>query len=293
MSKSGSIYKNEMGRKIITNHYDKYLSLFPYEIHKEYVDTSYGRTNVLITGPIDGKPLIILQGGNCINPMTLSWFTPLMDTYRIYAPDTIGHPGYSDERRISATDESFAIWISDIMEHFHIKQSAFVGPSYGAGIILRVASYMPEKIKCAVLVSPAGISLGSKFEMVKKVLIPLMLFRMNTAEKHLKRITDRMSANTMKNRDRTIIGDIFKHIKLEQEMPKLTEKSELTSYNAPTFIISGKSDLFFPEHKLKVKSEDIINNLIAFTSMEMGHYPSEENLVEINEKIKRFLHDHY
>lgn len=40
-----------------------------------------------------------------------------------------------------------------------------------------------------------------------------------------------MSANSMKEVDKRIIGYIFKYIKLEQEMPKLTEKKELISYN--------------------------------------------------------------
>ncbi len=63
---------------------------------------------MLVMGPIDGKPLFILQGGNCYNPMTVSWFFPLFNKYRIYAPDTIGHPGYSDQKKISVKDNSYA-----------------------------------------------------------------------------------------------------------------------------------------------------------------------------------------
>lgn len=84
-----------------------------------------------MTGPKEAKPVFIFQGGNCINPMTLSWFSSLFSEYRIYAPDTLGHPGYSAETRISAKDDSFALWISDLMEHFKISKSAFIGPSYG------------------------------------------------------------------------------------------------------------------------------------------------------------------
>lgn len=38
--------------------------------------------------------------------MTLSWFSSLFKDYLIYAPDTIGHPGYSAETRIPVQDES-------------------------------------------------------------------------------------------------------------------------------------------------------------------------------------------
>lgn len=59
------------------------------------------------------------------------------------------------------------------MDSFHIQKCAVLDPSYGAGIILRLATYLPERIDCAVLVSPAGIKLGSKIEMLHKI---FMLF---------------------------------------------------------------------------------------------------------------------
>lgn len=79
--------------------------------------------------------------------MTLSWFLPLFEHYHIYAPDTIGHPGYSEDSRVSAQDDSFAFWIEDLMNHFNVKEITFLGPSYGGGIILLLATYMSERIK--------------------------------------------------------------------------------------------------------------------------------------------------
>ncbi|MGE1163383.1 alpha/beta fold hydrolase [Peribacillus simplex] len=143
---------------------------------------------MLVAGPTEGKPLFLLQGGNCINPMTLSWFLPLIDKYRIYAPDTIGHPGYSDQNRVSAKDNSFALWIIELMNYFNIEKCAFIGSSYGAGIILRLAVFMPNKIDCSILVSPARIRSGSKFEMIKNIYLPLILFNTTSSEKYFNKI---------------------------------------------------------------------------------------------------------
>ncbi|CAG9607590.1 Carboxylesterase YbfK [Pseudoneobacillus rhizosphaerae] len=288
----GSIYKSN-GKTLITQHYDNYLKSFDFEIEQIYVDTSYGKTHILVAGPPEGKPIFIFQGGNCINPMTLSWFLPLVDKYRVYAPDTIGHPGYSDESRISAKDHSFAQWIKELMDYFNIESSAFVGPSYGAGIILRLATFMPDKIDCSVLVSPAGIRLGSKTRMIKDILLPLILFNSTSSQKHLNKITDTMSDNSMKEIDKKVIGDVFKYIRLEQEMPKLTTKEELLHYQSPTLIIAGKKDIFFPENRLNKVAREIIPNLIAFKTYDMGHFPSEEHLVKINNDIVDFLNTYY
>jgi pimeloyl-ACP methyl ester carboxylesterase len=288
-----SIYKSATGKQLIQTHYEEYLKTFQVEIERVYIDTSYGKTHVLVTGPADGKPLFIFQGGNCINPMTLSWFMPLLDSYRIYAPDTIGHPGFSEENRISASDKSFALWIRELLQYFNLNSSAFIGPSYGGGIILRAATFMPEIIECAVLVSPAGIRLGSKLTMIKDILWPLILFNLTSSEKHLNQIASVMSDNSMKEMDKKIIGDVFKHTRLEQDMPKLTEKRELENYKAPTLVIAGRKDVFFPEKGLREVAKEIIPNMIEFLDYDMGHFPSDSYLKKMNDEILRFLRMHY
>ncbi|WP_228409619.1 alpha/beta fold hydrolase [Radiobacillus deserti] len=241
-----------------------------------------------MAGPKSSEPIFVLQGGNCVNPITLSWFHTLAQTYRIYAPDTVGHPGFSEEKRISAVDNSFALWIEDLLQHYQIEKARFVGPSYGAGIILRLATYTPEKIISAALVAPAGIRLGSKRDMIKKILIPMFRYRWFSSSKALENLTDHMSKGTMKQINRQIIGDIFKYVKLEQEMPKLTERSELVNYTSPTVVITGTEDVFFPDLIVKPAATEIISNLQNST-YEMGHFPSEENLQKINEELRTFF----
>ncbi|GGJ60334.1 alpha/beta fold hydrolase [Virgibacillus salexigens] len=291
--KSESIYRWKHGKQRIQSYYESYLDTLAIEYKRTYVNTRYGKTHVLTTGPVNAKPIIILQGGNAINPMTLQWFRQLFKHYRIIAPDTIGHPGYSDEVRISAKDKSFANWILDIMSYFQVERSAFIGPSYGAGIILRLAANFPEKIDCAILVNPAGIHLGPKKDMVRKILIPLVRFHRTNSETHLQKITDHMSAGMMRQQDQQLIGEIFRYVKLERNMPKLTKRKELVNYQAPTMVITGESDVFFPGVKIFKTARSIIPNLISFHSYDMGHFPSDEYLSSINLDIKTFLTRYY
>jgi pimeloyl-ACP methyl ester carboxylesterase len=288
-----SIYKSQEGKEKILGQYEEYLAQFDSLLEREYVQTRFGSTHVLKMGKEDGKPLFIFQGGNCINPVTLLWFKGLLKEYKIYAPDTIGHPGYSNETRISASDESFAHWIQDLMDHYQIERCAFIGPSYGAGIILRLAAFMPEKIECAVLVAPAGVSLGSKLKMIKKILVPLLFYKMNGSSKSLKQIANVMSHNSMSSLDESIIGNIFKFTSLEQEMPKLTTAEELENYKAPTLVITGTEDVFFPESKISQKTAGLFGKQLELKRYNMGHFPSNEYLEKIDHDIKMFLKKHY
>ncbi|EPY11998.1 MULTISPECIES: alpha/beta fold hydrolase [Paenibacillus] len=293
MSSIVTIYKSEKGKSLIANHYESYIQALRFPVERMYLNTSFGSTHLLAVGPTDGKPLFLLQGGNCINPMTLSWFSPLTSQYRIYAPDTIGHPGFSAETRVSAKDNSFALWLQELMNGLDIEKCGFIGTSYGAGIILRLAACMPHKIDCAVLVSPAGIRLGSKLKMIKDILLPLLLFHATSSDRYLDKLTNAMSDNTMKAIDKKIIGDIFRYVKLEQNMPKLTEKEELQHFHAPTLLITGRKDIFFPERQVNQTARAIIPNLTAIKSYEMGHFPSESDLVTINDEISLFLQTYY
>jgi pimeloyl-ACP methyl ester carboxylesterase len=288
-----TIYKSVEGKNKLQTHYQSYLDSFDFDVEERFVDTRFGKTHILQTGPQSAKPIIVLQGGNCINPMTLSWFSSLQNEYRIYAPDTIGHPGYSAETRVSAKDNSLALWISDIMDGLQIDKCAFIGPSYGAGIILRLASYIPDRIACSILVSPAGLKLGSKMKMISKILIPMLMYQWTSSDKHLQKIADAMSMGSMNNTDKVIVGEIFKNAKLEQEMPKMTEREELLHYGAPTLVVAGKQDIFFPADAIEQRAQEIISNLISVKVYDMGHFPSTEHLKNIHDDISRFLKEYY
>ncbi|PLS15366.1 alpha/beta hydrolase [Bacillus sp. M6-12] len=289
----GTIYKTEEGKSRLAEYYETYTKSLKIPFERDFVETTFGRTHVLVTGPKDGKPLFILQGGNCINPMTLSWFSSLLDTYRVYSPDTIGHPGLSSENRTSAKDESFALWISDLMDYYQIESAAFAGPSHGGGIILLLAAHIPERIACSLLFAPAGIVLNSKREMIKRILIPLLLYKWNGSAKHLKKITDAMSLNSMKPLDAAIIGEIFRSVKLEKEMPKIANKADLENYAAPTMVIGCKEDVFFPGEKLTQRASEIFPHLPVCNLYNCGHFSNSETLAEINSDMKAFLENYY
>ncbi|WP_458123526.1 alpha/beta fold hydrolase [Paenibacillus sp. Z3-2] len=287
-----SIYRSEEGKSSILQEYEAYLDELESNFTREFVGTRFGQTHVLLTGPENGKPLFIFQGGNCVNPMTLSWFSSLFKDYRIIAPDTIGHPGYSEETRISARFDSLALWVSDLLDHFDIQTCAFVGPSYGGGIILRLATYIPDRISCSVLVAPAGLAVGSKLKMVQDIVLPLVTYRMTSSTTSLQKIADRMSCNCMKELDKNIIGKIFKHVSLEQDMPKITEQQELVNYTSPTLLLVGEKDIFFPADKLIERARKIIPNLQTI-KYDTGHFPSQDVLVQMNEEIQQFLQKNY
>jgi pimeloyl-ACP methyl ester carboxylesterase len=115
-------------------------------------------------GAKDGPPVVFLHGGNFLNPTCLRWFLPIAQRHRIHAPDIVGQPGMSAQEWPSPKGDGHAWWVEDVLDGLSLRCVPFIGLSYGAGIILRVAGHAPERVSAAVLVSPAPSPLGRSEE---------------------------------------------------------------------------------------------------------------------------------
>lgn len=285
-----TLSKSPEGEAKVLSLYDKAVAKLELEFDKTIVDTRFGDTHIFITGPKGAPPLVILQGGNTVSPVTLSWFLPLTNEYRVYAPDTIGHPGKSSQNRVSPADDSFGKWVVDILEGLSIEKAAFIGPSYGAGIILRTAAFAPERISKAVLFIPSGIATGSISRMIFKIFIPMLMYQLFPTDKRLLKAVSPMFSGAVDEFAVEVTGAVYLHYKLETKMPRLTTEEELKNYTVPTLVLAGEKDIFFPAEKIIPRAKEIIPNLIAAECLKgEGHFPAIESLGYINERILRFL----
>lgn len=154
---SKSIYRTPEGEAEIHAIYDRQLAQLKLPYESRMVKTRFGHTHVLAFGPQTAPPVVMLQGGNVTSPLTLGWIRPLFEKYRVYAPDTIGHPGKSAPVRLSPRDNSYGQWLVDVLDALGLQKPALMGGSYGAGILLRAAVYAPERISKAILFIPSGL----------------------------------------------------------------------------------------------------------------------------------------
>jgi len=289
---SESIYRSPEGEKKVLALYNSALKRLELKFEEQMINTRYGVTHTLITGPKESPPLIIFQGGNTVNPVTLSWFIPLMKEYRVYAPDTIGHPGISAQTRISPRDDSFGKWVEDLLDNFGMEKASFIGPSYGAGIILRTAAYAPELISNAVLLMPSGIAKGSLRRMIIKIIYPMLLYRLFPSRNRLLQAVRPMFTEDIDKIAVEVIGSVYRHVKLETQMPRLATGEELMDFKAPTLVLAGEEDIFFPADKILPRTKEIIPNLIAAENLHGSrHFPSRETLYYINDRIRVFLRE--
>ncbi|MEK6576067.1 MAG: alpha/beta fold hydrolase, partial [Nitrospirota bacterium] len=109
------------------------------------LDTRFGPTHILITGPANAPPLVALHGIHASGPFGLEVLLPLTKNYRVYLPDIIGQPGRSAKTLIPPLGNNYAKWLADILDGLGLERAAFTGISFGGGILLDLAAYAPER----------------------------------------------------------------------------------------------------------------------------------------------------
>ena len=292
MTERESIYRSREGEAEILSLYDTLQSRIGLGFEDLMLDTRYGETHVLAAGPRDAPPLVILQGGNVVNPVTTAWFAPLAGDYRIFAPDTIGHPGKSAQTRLSPSDDSYGWWLSDVLDGLDLDRASLVGPSYGAGIILRIAACAPERISKAALLVPSGIASGSMLRMMREIALPMLHYRLSPTRERLRRAIRPMCTEEPEEDFLRVVGAVFRNVKLEASLPKRATAGELAGFEAPTMVVAAENDIFFPADKVLPRAREIILNLAASECLEgSGHYPPRQGLSHLNEHVRAFLEE--
>jgi pimeloyl-ACP methyl ester carboxylesterase len=268
---TGSVYRSDAARAAIEQLYDRARERLPFETESRMVPTRFGDTHVLVAGPQHGRPVVALQGGNVVNPLTLAWLTSLVDTCRIYAPDTIGQPGKTVGHRVSANDSSLGDWTTDVLDALELSSAAFIGASYGAGVLLRLAAVAPARIDRAVLVVPAGITgvpIRSMLSLAAGYLGYRALHRPGIAASTVRQLAG-------PNPDPLMIESTalaFAGTELDTEMPRNATPEELAGLSAPVMVFAAEHDPLFPPDRVLPRAKALFRRLVATESLPGCHH---------------------
>jgi pimeloyl-ACP methyl ester carboxylesterase len=286
-----TIYKSSEGKARILSLYESFQEGLGVGFCDRMVDTRFGHTHVLVTGPEGGPPVVVTHGGNSIAPQALRGLLPLLEQerYRVYAPDTVGHPGKSAQARLSPRDQSYGQWLDDVLAGLGLDSAAFVGGSFGAGIILRLAAYAPRRITRLALFVPSGIVAVPVTAMAFRVGLPYLLYLLHPNRRRLYRAVRWMGSDIDED-VLQLIEAVFQHVRVEAEMPRPATKAELRNFRAPTLVIAAEKDVMFPGKAVTKGAKEIFSNLKWVECLkEATHYASQSDLEYVNKRIAEFL----
>ncbi len=288
-----SLYKTEEGRARLLALYDaavgRLQGVVDGPVAHRWIDTSVGATHVLEAGPADGPPVVVFQGGNFLNPFTLAWLAPLTRRYRLLAPDTVGHPGLSDERRLSPRDASYGRWAQEVLDGLELDRAPVVGISYGAGVALRLAGVAPDRIAAAALLVPAGFVAPPIVPLLGRVVAPMLAYLARPSDARLVRAVRPMFGGRPDPVWTEAIGAVFDHVRLASGMPAPATRAELHGFAAPTLVLAAERDPFFPGEAVARNAREVVPHAEVSVMAGAAHVPGPGALSAANARIVRLL----
>lgn len=158
-----SIYVTPENETKIMAMYDAKLAKWPVPYESIYVDTRFGRTHVIASGPKDAPPLLMLHAMGVTATMWQPNVAALSKEYRVYAVDTIGDLGKStltDLKTHPGNSKDYSAWLGDVLDGLHLPQVNVVGASMGGWITMNMARDLPNRVRRIAVVGPMGINSG-------------------------------------------------------------------------------------------------------------------------------------
>lgn len=267
-----SIYKTKSGRDNSLELYDRQLLKIGKSFSDIYVQTSFGKTHIVEIGNSNETPLLVFHGGNSTSAYNLLMCKFLLEDFRVYAVDLIGHPGKSDEVCLSHTGYDYGKWASEVIDKLGYDKMPCFGGSFGGGVLAKLICVAPEKIEKAVLVVPAGINNALPVSSIK-MLIPLLQYRITKKEKYLIKTALYMALDKSILDDDTldILRDSFDNVKTKVGMPTNISPKKVSGYGAPTLVIASEKDCLFPAKKVLSKAKRIFTNCRTYELKGSGH----------------------
>ncbi|MFQ3567519.1 MAG: alpha/beta hydrolase [Aggregatilineales bacterium] len=169
---TSKLYKTPEGHAAFEQWYAEALEKLPVPFETRYVETRYGVTHMLVMGPADAPPLVMVQGYGASAPLYYKQFADFARQHRVYALDTPGHPGRSAPNPPPLLGDGYAIWLVDVFDALGLARTHVVGACLGGWAVLRLGVYAPERIDKAVLLSPVGLA---RFKVYVRSGVPFIL----------------------------------------------------------------------------------------------------------------------
>lgn len=270
-----SLYSSPAAKQEIQALYHGKLNELGIEYRFSTVPTSFGETNVIVTGTAGKPSMLLFHGSNGCAPIAIEALIELLDHYHVYAVDVIAQPNLSAETRPSMKDHAYGIWVNEIIDTLNLSDVTLVGTSFGGLVSWRTMVYDESKVKKAFLIVPAGIANGSPFKLFINVFKPMKRFKKTKEMDDLDKFLDALFTD----RDpfaRKFLPKVFEHFTMDFTPVPTIKKADAAGIKTPIYLVVAKDDLVFPGEKVMKRAKKIFPSLEEVLLLEDSKHVQNE-----------------
>jgi pimeloyl-ACP methyl ester carboxylesterase len=252
-----NIFKDQESRRLLDVWYEKFLKRIKAATETRLVETSVGKSHVLLAGEKSRPALVCLHGSLASSAHLVSELEALTKRFYIIAPDLPGQSPRGPEKRLPLADDSLALWLLEVLDGLGLDEVDLLGVSWGGFVARQTAATAPPRIKRLVLLVPAGIVAPPLWAGLTRIGLPLLLYRMFPSKRRLRNFVEPMFS-TWDNDWAHYMGDAVRCFALDFEVPPLASREALRGFKKPALVIAASDDLSFPGAKLLVRAKELM-----------------------------------
>lgn len=254
------MFKSEAGKKEILSLYDAKLAELKIDYTYKTVETSFGKTNIIVTGNPKNPPLIIVHGSNGCAPIGLETYPNLSKKYQVFAVDVLAQPNKSDTTLLSIKDNSHGKWLNEVITKLNLESVVLAGFSLGGLVILKTLLVDESKVKEVFLAAPAFIVNGNPLKALFKIFIPMKRYMKTKNVKFIEKFLTELF--TAKDEFAVaFLSKVFLHFEMDFTPVPVIHKKEAKQIKTPITLIAAKQDLIFPGEKMLKRASKIFPSI--------------------------------
>ena len=255
-----TFFKSATGQSKVISLYDQKLEDLNIEYQEQTIRTQFGATHVLVTGPVDGPPLMILHGSNGCAPIGLETYPNLSKKFRVYAVDVLAQPNKSEGERLSMSDLSYGQWVNELMIQLGLEEVVLTGFSFGGLIILKTMLFDESRVKEAFLAAPAFIVNGNPLKLLWKMFIPMKRYMKSGKPKFVKSFLKEIFTDEDPFALQ-YLSEVFLHFEMDFTPVPVIKKADAQKIKRPITVFAAKHDLVFPGVQMIKRARKIFPSL--------------------------------
>ncbi len=295
MSNLPSAFKNPQGEALYMAAYEAAMRLWTVPYEAMDIPSRFGSTHLVVSGPEDAPPLVLLHGASASLTMWAFNVPELSQDYRVYALDVMGQPSKSVPDQTISKREDLVEWLTAILDALRIGQTHLVGMSDGGWIALNYAMSMPNRLRKLVVLSPAGGFLPIKKQFFIRAMLATYLpgrFWMNS---FIRWMTYKESVPNENNRrmfhcmvDQMYLG--VKYFRMPSYIPPVAYRDEeLRSIKNPTLLLIGQQEALYDPVGAVERAKRLIPSIKAELIPRANHDMACSQARTVDQKILEFL----
>jgi pimeloyl-ACP methyl ester carboxylesterase len=286
-------FKSDRGRARYLAAYDAVLAEWPVAHEEIDLPTPLGPTHVVISGPADAPPLLLLPSFAGTATVWRLNVAGLSRHFRTYAVDVIGQPGKSLAVRRLGHRRDYSEWLADLLDGLGIRRASIVGCSFGGFVALNQALATPERIDRVVMISPAGVFASQYWRLTYAMRIRMPIVRLLRRLRGSGRAAGMGDLVRRPPRDPVwsalMAATMAERPEVSVISPTVFSRNALRAIRAPTLLLIGAEETLYEPHAMLRLAQSRMPGLTGAIVPDADHIAAMAQPDDVNGRVVRFL----